>query len=89
MASIYLGNLPPTANEEEVRVLFGKYGEVTKVTIIVDRDTGQLRGFGFVEMPNAQAEQAIAALDGHDYCGCLLRVNEARDRGDTPPRRSW
>ncbi len=89
MASIYLGNLPPTATEEEVGQLFGHYGEVAKVTLIVDRESGKLRGFGFVEMSDASAEQAIAALDGHDYGGCLMRVNEARDRGATPPRRSW
>jgi len=64
-------------------------GEVLKVTLIVDGETQKLRGFGFVEMPDAEAMAAVAALDGHDYDGCLLRVNEARDRGATPPRRSW
>lgn len=69
--------------------LFGEYGEVTKVTLVTDRDTGKLRGFGFVEMPDAEALQAVSALDGFNYEGSALRINESRDRGDTPPRRSW
>ena len=89
MTSIYLGNLPLDATEEDVKVLFGAYGTVVKITLIRDRETDAARGFGFVEMPVDDAEKAIAALDGHEYNGHVLRVNEARDRGAKPPRRAW
>ncbi len=89
MKTIYLGNLPFTATEEEVANLFGQHGEVAKVSLVNDRETGRPRGFGFVEMPTEDATRAIDALDGFEYEGRALRVNEARDRGARPPRRSW
>jgi RNA recognition motif-containing protein len=81
---IYVGNLPYTANEDEVRELFSQYGEVTSVSLVNDRETGRPRGFGFVEMPADDADAAIGALDGKDMGGRQLRVNEARPR---EPRR--
>ena len=89
MKTIYLGNLPVAATEEEVSALFSQHGEVQKVSLVKDLTTGKPRGFGFVEMPLVDAERAIEALDGYEYEGRSLRVNEARDRGARPPRRSW
>ena len=89
MKTIYLGNLPLETTEDDVRGLFGAHGAVVGVSLICDRDTGRSRGFGFVEMEPADADRAIAALDGTEFAGRTLRVNEARDRGARPPRRSW
>lgn len=89
MKTIYLGNLPLSASENEVLELFSRHGEVGKVTLVTDRETGHSRGFGFVEMDPEAADKAIDALDGADFEGRTLRVNEARDRGARPPRRSW
>ena len=89
MKTIYLGNLPFTASEDEVKELFGQHGEVSSVSLVTDRETGRPRGFGFVEMDPDGALKAIEALDGADFGGRTLRVNEARDRGARPPRRSW
>ncbi len=83
MKKIYVGNLPFTATEDEVRDLFGQHGEVHSVALITDRDTGRPRGFGFVEMDEAGAEKAISALNGTQMGGRDLNVNEARER----PRR--
>ena len=87
--TIYLGNLPPETSEDAVRTLFAAYGPVEQVTLLTHPETGELRGFGFVVMPDEAAESAIEGLDGSDYGGYVLRVNEARDRGAKPPRRSW
>lgn len=84
--TIYVGNLPFTATEEEVRGLFSKHGTVHTVKLVTDRDTGKPRGFGFVEMENSHAVAAITALNGSQFGGRSLRVNEARDR-DRAPRR--
>ena len=89
MKTIYLGNLPLTATEDDVRALFGRHGDVVSVSLITDPATGASRGFGFVEMEPEAAFRAIAALDGEDFGGCTLRVNEARDRGAPAPRRRW
>jgi len=89
MKTIYVGNLPFEVSEDDVRQLFGQYGDVTKVNLISDRETGRSRGFGFVEMSPDLADQAIDKLDGMDFGGRNLRVNEARDRGARPPRREW
>lgn len=78
MAKIYVGNLPFKITEEDVRAHFEAYGEVQSVNLISDRETGRPRGFGFVEMENAEA--AIKELDGKDFGGRNLRVNEARER---------
>jgi RNA recognition motif-containing protein len=87
--AIYLGNLPISVSEDDVKDLFGQYGEVASVSLITDRETGRPLGFGFVEMEPEAAAKAIEALDGTDFGGRTLRVNEARDRGARPPRRSW
>jgi RNA recognition motif-containing protein len=89
MRTIYVGNLPFEASEQDVQDLFAQYGEVAKVSLVNDRETGSPRGFGFVEMSPEQASTAIDALDGADYGGRNLRVNEARDKGARPPRREW
>ena len=77
---IYVGNLPFSATEDEVRQLFSEYGNVESVKLITDRDTHQPRGFGFVEMPDADADAAIQALDQTQMGGRNLKVNAARPR---------
>ena len=79
--NIYVGNLPYDLSESELRDAFANFGEVSLVKILSDRETGRSRGFGFVEMPNqAEAEAAVANLNGKDVGGRPLRVNEARPR---------
>src|SRR6201987_1013045 len=80
VTKLYVGNLPFTATDEAVRALFSKHGTVEKVSLISDRDTGRPRGFGFVEMSNADASRAVQALNGTDFEGRALGVSEARDR---------
>jgi hypothetical protein len=80
VTKLYVGNLPFTATDEAVRALFSKHGTVEKVSLITDRDTGRPRGFGFVEMSNADASRAMQALNGADFDGRPLKVNEAQDR---------
>lgn len=87
MTRIYVGNLPFSATEDDVRGLFQEYGSVEDVSLVSDRETGRPRGFGFVEMDASGANAAIQALDGLDYGGRNLRVNEARPREERPPRR--
>jgi RNA recognition motif-containing protein len=89
MSKIYVGNLPFSATETTVRELFAQHGTVESVALINDRDTGQPRGFGFVEMPRADAARAIQNLNGQDLGGRPLKVNEAQDkpRGNGGPRR--
>ena len=88
MKRIYVGNLPYNATEDDLRALFAQYGAVQSVSIMTDRETGQPRGFGFVEM-NEGANDAIAALDQKDYGGRNLRVNIARPREEGGPKRRW
>jgi RNA recognition motif-containing protein len=83
MSKIYVGNLPFSATEDSVRELFSQHGTVQSVALIKDRDTGQPRGFGFVEMPNADAAKAIQALNGQQMGGRPLKVNEAQDKPRT------
>ena len=81
MKNIFVGNLNFGATEDAVRSLFEAYGTVERVNIITDRDTGQARGFGFVEMSvNAEADRAIAELNGRELDGRALNVNEARPK---------
>lgn len=96
MKKIYVGNLPFSATEAELRELFGQYGAVESVNLITDRETGRPRGFGFVEMGDAEADAAISALDGQEFGGRTLRVNVARERTgsrgggrDRDRDRSW
>jgi len=79
--NIYVGNLSYGMSEDELRDAFGAFGAVSSVKILMDRETGRSRGFGFVEMPNqSEAEKAIAQLNGKDVEGRALRINEARPR---------
>ena len=87
--NIYVGNLPFSANETEVRELFEQYGAVSRVSLITDRETGRPRGFGFVEMAEEGADEAIRELDGTMMGGRNLRINEARPREERRPRREW
>jgi len=81
MKNIFVGNLNFGATEDAVRSLFEQYGAVERVSIVTDRDTGQPRGFGFVEMSaNADADRAIAELNGRELDGRALNVNEARPK---------
>ena len=97
--SIYVGNLPFTATEDEVRAMFAPHGTVHSVKLIMDRETGRPRGFGFLEMDQQDAESAIKAINGKDLSGRALRVNLAQEkesgggggggRGGPRPKRSW
>jgi RNA recognition motif-containing protein len=94
VTKLYVGNLPFTATEDSVRALFAPHGTVEKISLISDRDTGRPRGFGFVEMSNADASRAMQALNGQDFDGRALKINEAQDRaggggggGNRGPRR--
>ena len=88
MLNIYVGNLPYAVAENDLRNLFAEFGDVSSAHLIIDRDTGRSKGFGFVEMPNSdEGRRAIEALDGSSLQGRNLRVNEARPREDRPRRR--
>ncbi len=82
MKKFYVGNLPFTATEDQVRELFTAHGAVESVAVITDRETGRPRGFGFVEMATADADTAISALNGTTMGDRSLNVNEARPRAD-------
>lgn len=84
--SIYVGNLPWSATEEEVRDLFSQHGNVLTVKLVSDRETGRARGFGFVEMEDSDADNAIEALNNFSFGGRALRVNEAKPRSPRPQR---
>ena len=78
---IYVGNLPFSSTEEDLKSLFGRHGTVASVSVITDRETGRPRGFAFVEMEEASAaDDAIRALDGSDLAGRTIKVNEAQGR---------
>lgn len=93
MTKLFVGNLPFNATEDSVRALFAQHGTVETIALITDRDTGRPRGFGFVEMSTADASRAMQALDGKDFGGRPLKVNEAQQRersgggGGRGPRR--
>lgn len=81
--NIYIGNLPYSISEDELRDLFAAHGEVSSANIIMDRDSGRSKGFGFIEMPDkAQGEAAVNAINQTDVQGRSVRVNEARPRND-------
>jgi hypothetical protein len=80
VTKLYVGNLPFNATEDSVRALFATHGTVESLALINDRDSGQPRGFGFVEMSNADASRAMQALNGQDFGGRALRINEAQAR---------
>lgn len=84
---IYVGNLPFATTDNELREMFGKFGEVESARIVTDRETGRSRGFAFVEMAQREAgDQAIEQLNGRDMGGRSIVVNEARPREERPPR---
>jgi RNA recognition motif-containing protein len=84
MTTIYVGNLPFNATEPDLRALFERHGTVESVKLINDRETGKPRGFGFVEMAQADAQAAIEALNGQQLGGRPLRINEAQERPQRP-----
>ena len=86
--TIYVGNLPFSATDDEVRALFVPHGSVTSVNLISDRETGRPRGFGFVEMEDG-VEEAIQALDQSQMGGRTLKVSEAKPKRDRPQRDDW
>jgi RNA recognition motif-containing protein len=77
---LYVGNLSFSTSEDEIRNVFSAFGEVHSVALITDRETGRLRGFGFVEMDDEGAKAAIAGMDGKELGGRTLKVNEAQDK---------
>ena len=86
--NIYVGNLPYTTSDDDLRSFFDEYGTVDSARIIMDRESGRSKGFGFVEMSDAnEANAAIEALNGRDMGGRALTVNEARPREERGPRR--
>ena len=90
MSKIYVGNLPFSASEDSVRTLFAQHGSVDSVALINDRDTGQPRGFGFVEMTNnSEAARAIQSLNGFQMDGRALKVNEAQPKPKNDRPRRW
>ena len=85
MKNLYVGNLPHSTTESELRTAFEAHGPVEKISIVTDRDTGRSRGFAFVEMTNAaEADKAIAALNGTEFGGRTLTINEAKPKTDRP-----
>jgi RNA recognition motif-containing protein len=87
--NIYVGNLAYETTDEQLRELFTQFGEVQSASVIMDRVTGRSRGFGFIDMPDdAQAQQAIDALNTKEIGGRVLTVNQARDRSSRPRRNS-
>lgn len=90
LVKIYVGNLSYSVNEDELRTAFEPFGTVDSVDVIIDRNTGRSKGFGFVEMSNdEEAKAAIAGLNGKDLAGRSMNVNEARPRTDRPPRSNY
>jgi RNA recognition motif-containing protein len=99
MKNLYVGNLPHSATEAELRRLFEAHGPVENITLVTDRETGRFRGFGFVEMTNAsEADKAVATLNGTDLGGRTLTINDAKPKAERPRggghrfwrwRRSW
>ena len=87
MKKLYVGNLSYDTNDETLKGLFEQHGEVSSAKVILDRETGRSRGFGFVEMNDDGATAAMQTLDGQDFEGRKIRVNEARERDSRPPRR--
>ena len=85
MKNLYVGNLPHSTTESELRTVFEAHGAVEKISIVTDRETGRSRGFAFVEMTNAgEADKAVAALDGTELGGRALKINEAKPKTDRP-----
>jgi RNA recognition motif-containing protein len=87
--NLYVGNLPYSANEEELQTAFSAFGEVTKVSVITDKFSGESKGFAFVEMgENADGDAAIKGLNGTTMGGRAIKVNQAKPRAERPARQS-
>jgi RNA recognition motif-containing protein len=87
---IYVGNLPYSVTDEDLRDAFGEFGELASAEVVMDKFSGQSKGFGFVEMPdNADADAAIKALNETMFKGRKLTVNEARPRAERPPQKRF
>jgi len=85
MKNLYVGNLSHNTTEAELRTVFQAHGDVEKVSIVTDRETGRARGFAFVEMTNAgEADKAVAALNGTELGGRTLKINEAKPKTERP-----
>lgn len=88
--NLYVGNLAHGATDDDLRSTFEAYGTVKSASVIIDKMTGQSRGFGFVEMGSkSEGDAAIAGLNGKDLKGRTLKINEARPREERPPRRDY
>lgn len=86
MKNLFVGNMSFQTTESEIRALFEPFGQITRVHVVTDRETGRARGFAFVEMPNdAEAAKAIAGLDGKEVGGRNIKVNEARPKERSGP----
>ena len=85
MKNLYVGNLPHSTTETELRTLFQPHGDIERVSLVTDRDTGRSRGFAFVEMADAgEADKAITALNGTEFGGRTLTINEAKPKAERP-----
>lgn len=89
MTKLFVGNLPFSATEQSVRALFEPHGTIESLALINDRDTGRPRGFGFIEMPSSDAAKAMQALNGKDFEGRALKVNEAQSKERTGGGRGY
>ena len=88
MMNIYVGNLPYSVTDKDLRAAFAEFGEVSSAKVIMERNSGRSKGFGFVEMnSDTEAEEAIKSLDNSDLKGRNLKVNQAKPRAERPPRR--
>jgi RNA recognition motif-containing protein len=86
--NIYVGNLPYSVTEENLKSIFSEFGAVDNASIVQDRESGRAKGFGFVEMPNNnEAENAIKSLNGKEIQGRNITVNQAKPRAERPARR--
>lgn len=86
--NIYVGNLPYSVTENDLKEAFAEFGEVSSASLISDKFSGQSKGFGFVEMPNnSEADAAIKALNESSFQGRNIKVNQAKPKGDRPQRR--
>jgi RNA recognition motif-containing protein len=86
--NIYVGNLPYSVTENDLKEAFAEFGEISSVSLISDKFSGQSKGFGFVEMPNnSEADAAIKALNESSFQGRNIKVNQAKPKGDRPQRR--
>ena len=87
MNKLYVGNLPWTCTEEELKNFFSSFGSVQSATIVTDRETGRSRGFGFVEIESDNVDEVIQSTDGQEFNGRNLRVDRAQERSQGGPRR--